>query len=109
MTITEFLLARIDEDEADARQEDADYAHTSLLPTYDSGHQARWTPARVLAECAAKRSIIGQHPIHVYIGLNGQDVPECAVGDGFPCDTLQALASVYADHRGYQPEWALSN
>ncbi|MEU4385699.1 DUF6221 family protein [Promicromonospora sp. NPDC023805] len=87
MIITEFVLARIAEDEA-AAQAALDYAPDSGLwefdedleaivartPTgdvvtvrggidieevrIDSRHMARWSPVRALAECAAKRTIV---------------------------------------------------
>lgn len=49
-----------------------------------AGHIARYDPARVLAECAAKRAVIPYSP------------PK----------TLQHLAAVYADHPDYRQEWA---
>jgi hypothetical protein len=85
MTITEFLLARIAEDEADAlpfRNELGDTKQwrcdeiggavrevgtpalglPDLLAKFDThlegAHVARWDPGRVLAECAAKRAIL---------------------------------------------------
>jgi hypothetical protein len=78
MTLTEFLLARITEDEAvasDARDAIArDWAVSDepagcqccvvvpglgvALDHRQAPHVARWHPARVLAECAAKRAII---------------------------------------------------
>lgn len=96
MTIVEFLLARIAEDEADANAEDEDYYHTSLLPTYDSDHQARWHTDRVRAECAAKRAIVDHF-----------DDPDY---DSYPLNeakrtTLRTLATVYADHPDYRQEW----
>lgn len=119
MNITEFLEARITEDERVAKQEDEDYADTTLLPTYDSAHQARWHTARVLAECAAKRAIIEQHKPVDYSAL-GMDSPnaceicgvELRMGDwdyiegSFPCLTLKALAAVYKDHPDFQEAWA---
>jgi len=96
MTIVEFLLARIDEDEADADAEDEDYGDTSLLPTLDSDHQARWETDRVRAECAAKRAIVEHF-----------DDPDY---DNYPLHearrvTLGNLAAVYADHPAYDPAW----
>lgn len=119
MTLTDFLLARIAEDEAAARQEDADYADTSLLPTYDSEHQARWTTGRVLAECEAKRRIIAEHELTtdtypvdtspsrgVSCTLCYGTGPGESAEDLGPCDTLRALAQVYADHPDFDPSWA---
>jgi hypothetical protein len=50
---------------------------------------ARWDPARVLAECAAKRRIV-----EMYAGQHGQPY------------VLHFLALPYADHPDYRQEWA---
>lgn len=81
---------------------------------------ATWTadPARVLTECAAKRAIIEAHPIvddvvEVSTRIKwGFACETCfsygdIVEDNGYCDTLRALASVYADHPDYQSDWAL--
>lgn len=116
MNITEFLEARIAEDEKWAQQEDADYADTTLLPTYDSDNQANWSTPRVLAECAAKRAIIAEHAIDLDMRDPYCDTCaewwKCEVGEGppmvkYPCPTIRALTAVYKDHPDYQQEWAL--
>ena len=104
MNITDFLLARIEEDESRA-------AYYGLaLGT-----------GRVLAECTAKRAIIEAHPPVDYSGM-GMTSPDACVVCGievgmsdweyakgsFPCDTLRALAAIYKDHPDYQQEWALN-
>lgn len=100
MTITEFLEARITEDETRAREFEHDLARAMNgdYGNYEAVHgaTAQWSvlqrigysPARVLAECSAKRAIVehvGYHDIHV----------------------LGALASVYASHPDYRQEWEL--
>jgi len=121
MSITEFLEARIAEDEHAAR---LTYA-TSFVGRIEGGGSRydlaeRMDPPRVLAECAAKRAIIGEHSPVDFTGL-GMDSPNacriCGIevsmsdwewmNDSFPCLTLKALASTYADHPDYQQEWAL--
>lgn len=128
MTITEFLLARITEDEQQA----------------EACRELGWVPAkkygltaigysRTLAECAAKRAIIKQHeqwPVLVerkpseleianqglesityrmtsemawlttkeYIRRFGSEPPTAPM--------LLTLAAVYKDHPDYQEEWA---
>jgi hypothetical protein len=103
-SITDFLRARIAEDEA----------------------EARWDPDRLRAECEAKRTIVDLHWkvqfTDVSIGLRDIDVCWICHGmldvDGdlkrvvnvqerFPCSTIRTLASVYADHPDYQQEWRL--
>jgi len=66
-------------------------------------HIARHDPARVLAECAAKRHILDDHaPFYA-----GSDL--CGGHDGRhtleQCDLRRAMASVYADHPDFQEEW----
>jgi hypothetical protein len=74
MTITDFLMARIAEDEAAALHRDVvtcgaerrKFANDALRDTHD--------PARVLAECAAKRTIVDMHEtyasaVHESVGI----------------------------------------
>ena len=107
MTLTEFLLARIAEDEAAARvagawlrapdghNDDvlwsvADGQAEPFLAQYAVGrhfdHIAHHDPARVLAECEAKRQLIERVGNPNWAGFN-------------------ILALPYADHPDYQQEW----
>jgi hypothetical protein len=65
MTLTEFLLARIAEDEARAHYALSRGGGGALEyggQWYGAiKHAERWEPARALAECAAKRAIITCH------------------------------------------------
>lgn len=84
MTVIEFLLARIAEDEADALEDRGD---TGMCDALSGVH---YSAARVLAECQAKRQIV-----------------QLAV-DGFtynPNQTMRYLAAIYADHPEYREEW----
>jgi len=118
-SLTEFLTARIDEDEAVAlaategpwhangKRDDGEWAADGCriegagIIIYDeSGHDedqaahiARHDPARVLAECEAKRLLLELH------GPHGRDT------EALPCRELAVLALPYADHPDYQPEW----
>jgi len=115
MTLTEFLLARIAEDEAFARTamgdgdgwwaswnrpwDDGqhrdlavDGVRLATLPTSIDEHVCRHDPARVLAECAAKRKIIAE--------CRSTKTPV-----GYSYLTLTYLALPYADHPDYLPEW----
>lgn len=138
MTITEFLLARIAEDEEAARavevgalslQERAGWggecAEVRIAGALDDGrlfamnsygtphllaHIARHDPARVLAECEAKRRIVEIHKLEDYRGVPSCYLcaPEYSWGtepDEGPCDTLLALAQPYADHLDFDPAW----
>jgi hypothetical protein len=123
--LVEFLKARLDDDEAMAREaaehapegsarwhaaysrDDLDPAFWTVataplsytpvagpdLPPGLAQHIARWDPARVLAEVAAKRRI-----------------PEFyeELGDPSLYVVMQHLAQVYADHADYDPKWSPS-
>jgi hypothetical protein len=93
MTLTEFLLARITEDEARAPVPSWTSDDGGCL---DCGGQSE---SRVLAECEAKRRIVEWHRM-------GND-------DGYVCRNilcphLAALASVYAEHPDFDPAWQIS-
>jgi len=105
MTLTDFLLARIAEDE---------FAADTPL-TLQS-----WTGRRVLAECDAKRRIVELHqPVEFGAGTRHPDayMPDrpicqtCGSGEPYeypvdwPCGTLKLLALTYADHPGFRDEW----
>ena len=82
VTITEFLLARIAEDEAGARAVVGD-RNAWDTPEWDA---SRWSPWRVLDECEAKRRLVGDE---------WYEDPE----------TLRILAAIYSDHPDYRDEW----
>lgn len=132
VTITEFLLARIAEDEAVARaasegrvwtwsesgevllsDHEGEYGRECIIdteganpPSADTAgaHIARHDPARVLARCKADRQLLELH------GDNGT-IPgryelRCFADDHeYPCDTLKIMALPYADHPDYHPGW----
>ena len=131
--LAKFLLARISEDEAAARavkplghnfdmggnRRDDRFTHGRLgfasedgyprrLPEGGEGaHFARWEPARVLAECEAKRRIVKEAHA-VAVATHGVvDIPTWSTGlAGDLADhVLVQLASAYADHPDYRPEW----
>lgn len=127
-----FLTARLDEDEAYARQiidaPDCGYQAKWRLPSsavvsvgdeadWDllagdsrlAAHIARWDPNRVLAEVAAKRAIVDRYMAIV-------EDPQDAAGSSPTswhyagrrdelADVLLALARPYANHPDFDPEW----
>lgn len=153
MTITEFLLARIAEDEELARdaagwdregreRSPGRWARTGIASIEGSDRQsiiysdagqvdgtvadyvAHMDPARVLAECEAKRRIVERHaedmsnPLYrsqwevfgdreVLVETDDPIPGPCATchRDTFPCPTLRDLASVYADHPDFREKW----
>lgn len=128
MTLTEFLLARIAEDEAAATDVlDRVPAGTALL-----ANSVRFYASRVLAECEAKRRIVEFHdswPVLMETPPVFENVdPDYAqsmvmratqqiqwlteqeyrkrFGDEPPtAPMLVALAAVYADHPDYDEAW----
>lgn len=137
VTLTEFLLARIADDEAVAREASSpslrawevrglDIYTVAGPPSFNpiarhalgqqGEHIARWDPARVLAECAAKRRIIDHHHIE-WAGSRGggwfcwvcggpdADIYERNPTETQACPDLAALASVYTSHADFDPEW----
>lgn len=124
MTPTEFLLARIDDDENTARcaghgnglvfhDWNAEWVQVELpdnaRPTYDVRHIRTFSPDRVRSECEAKRRIIDEHTCHCP-DPNCRDCGACS-GDHHadptpaPCATLRFLALPYADHPDYDEGW----
>lgn len=100
MNITDFLLARIEEDEADAQADAQEMAKSSVSIQFDCATQARFTPARVLAECAVKRAVVEN------LNMVKLEQPTLRELRGPLADvTLRQLAAVYSDHPDYRPEW----
>jgi hypothetical protein len=135
-----WLIEQIDEDErvardagparvawATYRREDGSMRYTSPVAEHDDiwvadGHETEPTgvmvvfdPARVLAECLAKRQIIQDHKVipiwpHGTVGAKNYTGYKlvCASCDNrmaVPCWTLKWLALPYADRPGYREEW----
>jgi len=129
MTLTEFLEARIAEDEEAARwTTEAPWQVVSgevlssvsalnvashcegayrMLPK-DAAHIARWDPYRVWAECEAKVQIVARYK-GSEDALNAQPDPLKRMAAELIVvtllDVLKALALPYADHPDYLPEW----
>lgn len=101
MSIEEFLLERIANDEESAG------CYVDFFPDRDMSPLFR----RVLAECAAKRTIVAAHrsALDPYGDAAGATCTMCVDSgpdaQGFPCSTVRALAAVYSDHPDYQEEW----
>jgi hypothetical protein len=105
-TITEFLEARIAEDEAAARLRDVQTFGAEQRAF--AGVQGVFDPARVLAECEAKRRIVAVHSIRADTCETCTEYHSQISGcenEPWPCATIRALASVYADHPDFDPAW----
>jgi hypothetical protein len=86
-TLTDFLLARIAEDEAHCRM---------VLSRSGPWDAPPISPERVLAECEAKRRIV--QGVGVYGGRGSDEAMYHEV-------VLSFLALPYADHPDYREEW----
>jgi hypothetical protein len=134
-SLPEFLPARIAEDATDARLAMAalptgewlisDYGTVYAGEEFDDEglscgrndiafpladtelHIARHDPARVLAECEAKRRIVE----HWNSTVEWAEDPGCDSPDRYLMvaaglyEAMRHLAEVFADHPDYQPEW----
>ena len=91
-------------------------------------HAARHLPARVLAECAAKRRIVELHkfgpgyrqrqpwepewPQPEYVRdvcgecYEWDEDDDCASNAAAPCATIRTMAQVYNEHPDYRQDWA---
>lgn len=114
MSIVEFLLARITEEEADNSPD--------IDPEAWCDRQAgiHYTHDHIAAECVAKRAVVAIHalkdagsgtsidPDHREVGCEtcNWDTSYWWLEYG-PCDTLKALAAVHADHPDYNQEWKI--
>lgn len=91
-----WLLARIAEDEQAAER-----LHTVSCSIHPQGLEETWCdcdyPARVLAECQAKRALIKAVEGDPFDALGAEAAYEQLV--------LQQLALPYADRDGYREEW----
>ncbi len=101
--LSEFLLARIAEDEDEGRYWSCDCA----MEGFPLRHGLRCAE-RVRADCETKLRIVELHgPVALGDGRLVCDVCSASgTWDPHPCDTLKLLALPYADHPHYRREWA---
>jgi hypothetical protein len=92
VTITEFLTARLADDERACGGGDDPESWCDRATGVHLG------PDRALAELEAKRRIIELHPEML------EWCVECA-HESHPCRTLRALALPFADHPDYDEAW----
>ena len=111
--LVEFLRARLDEDEAVAREAvkirervyQGRFESDLTFEAWDD-HPAGTVivgPERVLREVEAKRALILAELSHV----DDWEANYCYTCHDVPqrCPTLRTLAAVYADHPDYRDEW----
>ena len=95
MTLTEFLMARIAEDEESAREP----RWLALEYGVDSVGRNAFS-ARVLAECEAKRRIVENFEAAASVGSNDAECMAAAYQRA-----CELIAAVYADHPDYDESW----
>jgi hypothetical protein len=96
--IIEFLEARIAEDESAVRAFHLGMQGTDLQVAGAGSDASPLSPARVMAECAAKRKILGNVPLVIDIPVQMGGTSEYV---------LMCLAAVYSSHPDYQEGWAV--
>jgi hypothetical protein len=135
--VREFILARVAEDEERARAAvwtvgaDDTPAWDAFVDLWldledkpQAAHMAAFSPARVLAQCAALRAVVEDHEIltrgapGVYLDWSWTRTPDpqavcqtCGIDDGRamtdgPCWTLLSLARIWSAHPDYDAAWA---
>jgi hypothetical protein len=111
-----FLNARLDDDhwEAFKFHNDSEWSADMLARLFNHNesdpvihHLARYDPARVLREVAAKRAIIGLHRPSFSPADGDYTGIDCMEDDdSWPCQTLHHVAAIWSDHPDYRAEWA---
>lgn len=107
MTITEFLLARIAEDERIAHLfDDVEPTPVEVYSPESGWFERMPDPARVLAECTAKRAMVA---------MAADEWGYVTIGDWSSCSdscperimnsVIRTLAAVYKDHSDYDETW----
>lgn len=117
MTIIDFLLALVAEDEAEA---DGAGSFTPWSDDFQRDNYGHLTvqPARVLAECEAKRQTIDAALevaekmdgdlgcVHSADAIRAGDVPDDCYGPLVLGWILEPMARVHAKHPDFDPAWA---
>ena len=117
VTIADFLLARIAEDESMAAVEQFSGQDWNIRADGLGAYAVRLArPARVLAECRSKRGILAEHPSVAHWAPGDRETmvcdqcsellhPEQHLVVPYPCPTVRHLAAVYDEHWQYRDEW----
>lgn len=115
MTITEFILARVAEDEERAQFVARQIEGNNWTPHepwrlswHDEYDLLCIEPSRALVECEAKRRIVelhdGSHECSTYDHTG--DIDNCTwCLNTEDCSTMRLLAAIWADHPDFREEW----
>lgn len=105
--LADFLLARLDEESSLAQSADQDaQTRGPITERLDAepddrriAHMFRWSPARVVVDCEAKRRVVEDYLSQLDSHRSGWDART-------PRDyAVRALALPYSDHPEYREEW----
>ena len=115
-SLTDVLLARIAEDEAQVEKHLASWGHSPNIgspgPCMNSEYlDMTIGPYRVLAECAAKRRIVEEYAardtdVPLMLGEPGTDPRRQREWSGLRF-AVSLLAAIYADHPDFDPAWRI--
>jgi len=101
MTLTEFLTARLDEDEAQAFELIARQRRKLTVRDVSLGYVRAFDPKRVADDVAAKRAIVAG-----WSDPMGQlDAAQANAARAEKMRVLRLLAQTYADHPDFDPAW----
>jgi hypothetical protein len=100
VTLAEFLLARIAEDEAEAAYVPVEHQDEPGLSWWGEYGHLSIAPSRVLAECAAKRRIVEQYRDNTLL----LDSVDLGYQNGLEW-VVATLALAHADHPDYDERW----
>jgi hypothetical protein len=109
MTLTDFLLARIEEDVVKrVTMREWHAADCDAIPEIGSEYTYPCdcgVPERMARECEAKRRIVAEHPHLMFMVTDPKPAAcdRCQVRGW--CPTIRLLALPYADHPDYDEEW----
>lgn len=102
MTITEFLAARLGEDEERASSGWSSLRDERWMTTNEG--LSILTPSAVLADIAAKRAILALHDDELADEVESGDASAYGA-DLMHRMVISALAQPYAEHPDYDPAW----
>lgn len=108
ISLPEFLLARVSEDEASAQAVQEGVWCVSGEVAAEDAVKRLGNPARVLAECEAKRRIVEQYQEAVVDAEAELDMEMGWVKDGVVealATSLRILALPCAEHPDFREEW----
>jgi hypothetical protein len=87
------------------RLDDEEIGDPTLYKWEDEEHIVTWDPVRALAVVAALRQIVDEHAPRTSKRWCQSCDDELGHPRPWPCRTVKAIASIYADRPGYAEVW----